>query len=63
MVYSGSEASGAISVTLLLKGGTSSYNISVTVIPSDQSPAISAEGNNLTIGNQFTYLLINVYLL
>ena len=63
MVYSGSESSGAISVTLLLRGGTSSYNISVTVIPSDQSSAILAEGNNLIIGNQFTYLLINVYLL
>ena len=43
MVYSGSEESGIISVTLLLKGGTSSYDISVTVMPSDQSP-VSAEG-------------------
>ena len=43
MVYSGSEESGIISVTLSLKGGTSSYDISVTVMPSDQSP-VSAEG-------------------
>ena len=43
MIYSGSEASGIISVTLLLRGGTSSYNISVTVMLSDQTP-VSAEG-------------------
>ena len=50
MVYSGSEGSGVISVTLSLIGGTSSFNISVTVMPSDQSP-VSAKGNNFTIGN------------
>ena len=43
MVYSGSEASGFIPVTLLLRGGTSSNDITVIVIPSDQSP-VSAEG-------------------
>ena len=43
MVYSRSEASGFIPVTLLLRGGTSTNDITVTVIPSDQSP-VSAEG-------------------
>ena len=43
MVYSGLEASGFISVTLLLREGTSTDNITVTVIPSAQSP-VSAEG-------------------
>lgn len=42
-VYTNSEESGFISVTLLLRGGTSSNDITVTVIPSDQSP-VSAEG-------------------
>ena len=42
-VYSGSEASGFIPVTLLLRGGTSTDDITVTVLPSDQSP-VSAEG-------------------
>ena len=37
------EHSGVISVTLVLKGGVSDDNISVTVIPSDQSP-VSAQG-------------------
>ena len=46
MVYSGSEASGNISVTLLLRGGTFSHDISVIVIPSNQSP-VSAEGKNI----------------
>jgi len=46
MVYSGSEASGNISVILLLRGGTPSYDISVTVMPSDRSP-VSAEGKNI----------------
>ncbi|XP_065905004.1 uncharacterized protein [Dysidea avara] len=44
--FSASESIGKISVTLLLEGGTSDSNISVTVIPSDQSP-ISAEGNGV----------------
>ena len=43
ITYSGTEESGAVSVTLLLEGGTSNFNITVTVIPSDQSP-LSAEG-------------------
>ena len=37
------EHSGIISVTLVLKGGVSDDSISVTVIPSDQSP-VSAQG-------------------
>ena len=41
--YTGSDSSGVISVTLSLKGGTSTNDIIVTVIPSDQSP-VSAEG-------------------
>ena len=43
MIYSGSEASGFIPVTLLLRGGTSTDYITVTVTPSDQSP-VSAKG-------------------
>ena len=43
MVYSGLEASGFISVTLLLREGTSTEDITVTVTLSDQSP-VSAEG-------------------
>ena len=42
-VFTGSESSGIVPVTLLLRGGTSDIDISVTVIPSDQSP-LSAEG-------------------
>ena len=42
--YTASESSGNISVTLSLEGGTSSSNITVIVLPSDQSP-VSAEGN------------------
>ena len=41
--YTGSEKSGHLSVTLLLKGGRSADDIAVTVTPSDQSP-VSAEG-------------------
>ena len=43
MVYSGPEESGFIPVTLLLRGGTLNKDITLTVIPSDQSP-VSAEG-------------------
>ena len=43
LTYAGSESSGVISVTLSLSGGTSTDDIIVTVIPSDQSP-VSAEG-------------------
>ena len=43
MTFYGSETSGIISVTLLLRGGTSANDITVTVTPSDQSP-VSAEG-------------------
>ena len=42
-VFTANESSGVITVTLLLRGGSSSNAISVTVIPSDQSP-LSAEG-------------------
>ena len=41
--FRGSESLGRVPVTLLLEGGTSDSDISVTVIPSDQSP-LSAEG-------------------
>ena len=41
--YTTSESSGVVPVTLMLEGGTSDSDISVTVIPSDQSP-LSAEG-------------------
>jgi len=41
--FSGSEESGSISVTLLLEEGTSTTDITVTVIPFDQTP-VSAEG-------------------
>ena len=41
--YTGMERSGIISVTLLLGGGTSSNEITVTITPSDQLP-LSAEG-------------------
>ena len=41
--FAGYEHSGAISVTLVLKGGVSDDSISVTVMPSDQSP-VSAQG-------------------
>ena len=43
LTYADSESSGVISVTLLLRGGTSTNDITVTVIPSDKSP-VSAEG-------------------
>ena len=43
MVYYGSEASGFISVTLLLRGGTLVNDVTVIMTPSDQSP-VSAEG-------------------
>lgn len=42
--YADHESSGNISVTLLLRGGISSTDINVTVIPSNQSP-LSAEGS------------------
>ena len=41
--YADFESSGNISVTLLLKGGISSTDVNVTVMPSNQSP-LSAEG-------------------
>ena len=41
--YTSSESSGNIPVTLLLRGGTSAIDITVTVTPSDRSP-VSAEG-------------------
>ena len=42
-VFTGSEFSGIVPVTILLRGGTADRDISVTVTPSDQSP-LSAEG-------------------
>jgi len=39
-LYSGTESVGKVPVTLVLEGGTSDSNISVTVIPSP----LSAEG-------------------
>ena len=42
-VFTANESSGVMLVTLLLEGGTSDINVSVTVMPSDQSP-LSAEG-------------------
>ena len=42
-VFTGSESSGIVPVTLLLRGGTADRDIFVTVTPSDQSP-VSAEG-------------------
>ena len=42
-MFFGDESSGVITVTLLLVGGNSSYDINVTVTPSNQSP-LSAEG-------------------
>jgi len=41
--FTGSESSGAIPVSLLLREGTADRDISVIVIPSDQSP-VSAQG-------------------
>ena len=41
--YYGDETSGGIHVTLLLEGGSSTDDITVTVMPSDQSP-VSAQG-------------------
>ena len=41
--FAGYEYSGIISVNLVLKGGVSDEILSVTVIPSDQSP-VSAQG-------------------
>lgn len=42
-VFAGSESSGIVPVTLLMKGGVSDINISVIVKPSDQFIK-SAEG-------------------
>ena len=41
--YFGLETIGIVAVNLLLEGGTSTNDITVTVIPSDRSP-VSAEG-------------------
>jgi len=41
--FPGAESLGRVPVTLMLEGGTSDHDISVIVIPSDQSP-LSAEG-------------------
>ena len=42
-MFTGSESSGIVPVTLLLGGGTSANPISIIVTPSDQTP-LSAEG-------------------
>ena len=42
-VFTGSEVSGIVPVSLLLGGGTSARRITVFVTPSDQSP-VSAQG-------------------
>ena len=47
MSYTGLERLGLLTVTLLLKGGSSADDIIVTVTPSDQSP-VSAEGMSYT---------------
>ena len=47
MSYTGSESSGLVPVILILRGGISSENITLTVTPSDQSP-VSAEGKNIS---------------
>ena len=59
MSYSGLEISGNIFVTLSLRGGTSINDISVTVMPSDQSP-VSAEGKKSVV--YYTYIAIAVSL-
>lgn len=43
LTFSGNEKSGVLHANLLIEGGTSVNNITVTVIPSDQLP-LSAEG-------------------
>ena len=45
--FSGTEATGIVTVTLSLGGGTSASIINVTVIPSDLSPP-SARGKIMT---------------
>ena len=46
MQFTGSEAERFVQVNIELDGGTSANPFSVTVTPSEQSPA-SAEGNNV----------------
>ena len=56
--YTGLEQSGVVSVTLLLEGGISSSDISVTVTPSDQSP-VSAQGKKYCpILNNYLVLVV-----
>ena len=55
--YTGYERSGMIPVTLMLRGGILLNKISMTVIPSDQSPA-SAEGNNLSCHDYYLSSLL-----
>ena len=56
-IYTGSESSGNLPVTLLLYGGTSAINITVTVMPSDQSPP-SAEGK-ICVYQTVTICIVN----
>ena len=44
-IFDGIESTGIVSVTLLLRGGVSASDITVTVFPYDQSP-VSAEGKS-----------------
>ena len=46
--YTNSEATGFVTVTLEVNGGTSSNPFSVTITPSEQSP-VSAKGNSLCV--------------
>ena len=52
--YNGSESSGNITVTLLLKGGTTAINITVTVTPSNLLPP-SAKGKSCVYPTMTSY--------
>ena len=48
--YTGSESSGNVTVTLLLQGGSSAVNITVTVMPFDQPlPSATAMGKKCIV--------------
>ena len=56
--YTGLESTGSITVTLLLKGGISTEDIKVTIIPYNSSP-LSAGGKRLNYSiMQSEYLLL-----
>ena len=52
--YNSSESSGNITVTLLLRGGTSTNKITVTVTPSNLSPP-SAKGKSCVYPTMTSY--------